>query len=69
VAQADCPAREINLVRNARDSRTLASGEVLFRDGDHGDTMFAVTEGRIALARDGTVLEDVDPAGSSARRP
>jgi len=56
-------------VRNARDSRTLASGEVLFRDGDHGDTMFAVTEGRIALARDGTVLEDVDPAGSSARRP
>jgi hypothetical protein len=31
---------EVNLFRNARDSQTLASGEVLFREGDHGDTTF-----------------------------
>ena len=31
-------------------SRALESGEVLFREGDPGDTMFAVTEGQIALA-------------------
>jgi CRP-like cAMP-binding protein len=54
---------EINLFRNARDAKTLASGEVLFREGDPGDTMFAVTEGQIALARDGEVLEDVGPGG------
>jgi len=54
---------EINLFRNSREALSLESGEVLFREGDSGDTMFAVAEGQIALARAGTVIEDVGPGG------
>ncbi len=52
---------EINLFKNARDSIAVAAGDVLFRDGDDGDVMFALVEGEVELVRDGVVLEDVGP--------
>lgn len=54
---------EINVFRNARDSVALESGEVLFREGDPGDVMFAVAEGQVELSLHGQVVEDVGPGG------
>jgi CRP/FNR family cyclic AMP-dependent transcriptional regulator len=54
---------EINIFKHARDTVALQPGEVLFCEGDPGDVMFAVVEGRIDLTRGGTVIEDVGPGG------
>jgi CRP/FNR family cyclic AMP-dependent transcriptional regulator len=54
---------EINIFKHARDTVALQPGEVLFREGDPGDVMFAVIEGRIELTRGGTVVEGVGPGG------
>lgn len=60
----DClPMPEINVFRNARDSVALESGEVLFREGDPGDVMFAVAEGEVELSLHGHVVEEVGPGG------
>lgn len=54
---------EINIFKHASDAVTLESGEVLFREGDDGDTMFAVIEGEIELSRNGAEVEVVTPGG------
>jgi CRP/FNR family cyclic AMP-dependent transcriptional regulator len=54
---------EINIFKHARDTVALQPGEVLFREGDPGDVMFAVVEGQVELTRDGTVIEEVGPGG------
>jgi CRP-like cAMP-binding protein len=54
---------EINIFKNSRDAVSVASGELLFREGDQGDDMFAVVEGEIELIRDGTVVETVGAGG------
>jgi CRP-like cAMP-binding protein len=50
---------QINFFRNATDLRTLTAGEVVFREGDHGDLMFAVVEGTIELSVNGRVVDTV----------
>ena len=57
------PMAEINLFKQARDTVALEPGDVLFREGDMGDQMFAVVEGQIELTRNGTIVEDVGPGG------
>jgi len=54
---------EINIFRHAPDALTLQAGDMLFREGEAGDAMFAVTEGKVELTRDGTIIEDVGPGG------
>jgi len=54
---------EINLFKHARDTVALQQGEVLFREGESGEVMFAVIEGQIELTRSGTVIETVGPGG------
>lgn len=54
---------QINIFRNAQDSLSLEPGAVLFLEGDEGDTMFAVAEGRIDLTRNGTVIDAIGPGG------
>ena len=54
---------EINVFKHAKDTVTLPAGDVLFREGDPGDVMYAVIEGRIELTRRGTLIEDVGPGG------
>jgi len=54
---------EINLFRQARDTVTFEAGEVLFREGELGDAMFAVVEGRFELTRAGHLIEDIGPGG------
>ncbi len=47
----------IQIFRNARDLETFEPGTVVFQQGDPGDAMFAVVEGEVSIARDGTVIE------------
>ena len=49
----------INIFRNAPDQRHLAPGEVLFREGEAGDVMFAVVEGMLHLSVGNRVVDDV----------
>lgn len=54
---------EINIFRHSPDARAIPAGEVLFEQGDSGDSMFAVVEGNIELSLDGVVVEAVGPGG------
>ena len=36
---------------------------MLFREGDPGEVMFALVEGRVELTRDGMVIDEVGPGG------
>jgi CRP-like cAMP-binding protein len=49
---------------NARERRTLATGEVLFSARDAGSQMFGVITGRIELRRGDQVLETVGADGT-----
>ena len=62
-ATADSPFMEINLFRNARDAVDLEAGQVLFHEGEPGDSMFAVAEGRVELAHKGKVVDTIGPGG------
>jgi CRP-like cAMP-binding protein len=50
---------QINFFRNASDLRTLTAGEVVFREGDNGDLMFAVVDGTLELSVNGRVVDTV----------
>ncbi len=52
---------EINFFRNSPDLRSVAEGEVLFSEGESGDLMFAVVEGRLDLSVGGRVVDQVGP--------
>ena len=54
---------EIGLFKHAKDTVALEPGDVLFREGDQGEEMFAVVEGRIDLSRNGHAVEEVGPGG------
>ena len=54
---------EINIFKHASDAQSLSAGAVLFREGDEGDTMFAVVEGEIELSHHGTFVELVSSGG------
>lgn len=49
------------MFRNARDAVALQPGDVLFREGEPGDTMFALADGKVELSLGGAVLEEVGP--------
>jgi CRP-like cAMP-binding protein len=51
----------IEIFRNARDCQDYEPGAVVFQQGDPGDCMFAVVEGEISIAREGTVIEKLVP--------
>jgi CRP/FNR family cyclic AMP-dependent transcriptional regulator len=51
----------IEIFRNARDCEEFEPGAVVFTQGEPGDVMFAVVEGEISIARDGTVIEKLVP--------
>jgi CRP-like cAMP-binding protein len=54
---------EINFFRHATNRQQLAPGEVLFREGDEGTTMFAVIDGDVELSCAGRVVDDVGAGG------
>jgi len=54
---------QIGLFKHATNQRQLEPGEVLFREGDSGDVMYAVVEGTISLTAGGRVVEEVGESG------
>jgi CRP-like cAMP-binding protein len=52
---------EINVFRNVQNTRALAAGEVLFREGDEGDLMFAVLEGELQLSVGDRIVDRIGP--------
>jgi CRP/FNR family transcriptional regulator, cyclic AMP receptor protein len=54
---------EINIFQHAADAQSVAAGAVLFREGDEGDTMFAVVDGVVELSHRGLLVECVGPGG------
>jgi len=53
----------LNLFRNEPNTRVLADGEALFREGEPGDAMYVVLEGGVDVLRGGKVIEAVGPGG------
>ena len=54
---------EINLFRHAREVEERAAGDVLFREGETGDVMFAVVDGEVELIHAGRVIDTLGPGG------
>ena len=54
---------EINIFKSSRDAVEVSAGELLFREGDQGNDMFAVVEGEIDLIVDGVTVETVGAGG------
>jgi CRP/FNR family transcriptional regulator, cyclic AMP receptor protein len=54
---------EINMFRNSHDAEVVSAGHVLFREGEHGDIMFAVADGQVELTHGGAVIEKIGTGG------
>jgi|SRR6516165_8290708 CRP-like cAMP-binding protein len=52
-----------NMWRNAREVVKVDAGECVFGQGDPGDVMYAVVEGRVDIALDGKFVESVGEGG------
>lgn len=52
---------KIDLFRFIQDAHTFARGEAIFREGDRGDGMYVVVDGRVQLRVRGKALEDIGP--------
>jgi CRP/FNR family cyclic AMP-dependent transcriptional regulator len=53
----------INLFNSDPHAEKLAAGQAVFREGDHGDHMFAVIKGSVDLVINDKVVETVGPGG------
>ena len=54
---------EINVFKHSKDALDVEAGEVLFRQDDEGDVMYAVVDGQIDLTLEDRVVEEVGPGG------
>jgi CRP/FNR family transcriptional regulator, cyclic AMP receptor protein len=54
---------EINLFKSSPDAHDVEAGEALFTEGEPGDVMYAVIEGRVEITIGGQVVDEVGPAG------
>jgi CRP-like cAMP-binding protein len=52
---------QINMFQHSRDTVTLQPGDVLFREGDAGDAMFAIVDGQVELRHRDNVVEELGP--------
>ena len=53
----------LEMFRNEKDTKEFAEGDVIFREGEPGDAMYVVVEGRVALTVRGRAVESVGPGG------
>ena len=53
----------IELFRSAEETESHSAGHVIFREGDPGNTMYAVQEGEVDLVVHGNVVETVGAGG------
>jgi CRP/FNR family transcriptional regulator, cyclic AMP receptor protein len=53
----------INIFMNASDAQPFEPGQIIFEEGDPGETMYAVTEGRVDIIVGGHAVETVEAGG------
>ena len=53
----------INLFTNASNAESFEAGQIIFKQGDAGEAMYAVCEGRVDVIVGGTVVETVEAGG------
>ncbi len=53
----------LHLFRNEPNTKALADGEAVFREGEAADAMYVVLEGEVDVLYDGRVIETVGPGG------
>lgn len=51
---------KLEMFRSEMNLTEVPSGEVIFSEGDHADDMFVVTEGRVEITKDGTVIDTAE---------
>jgi CRP/FNR family cyclic AMP-dependent transcriptional regulator len=54
---------EINIFDRARDKLVAGPGEVIFKQGDSGDAMYAVIKGAVDVVLGDEVIETIGPGG------
>ena len=52
-----------NLFRNDSHAIDVAAGQVVFREGEQGSTMYGVIDGEIAIGRHGVLIQNIGPGG------
>ena len=57
------PDELYGLLGRAGESRSFAAGDVVFEQGDHGDKMYAVRDGSVALKDGERVIDTVAASG------
>lgn len=53
----------INLFKHSKETFDVETGHQLFREGEPGDVMYVVIEGRVDVARGGQVIETIGEGG------
>src|SRR2546428_673669 len=53
----------VDLFRNETDTIQFEAGEVIFREGDPGEAMYVVVEGKVSLHVRGTLVEELGSGG------
>ena len=53
----------LDLFRNEENTLPIAAGQIIFKEGDAGDTMYVVVEGQVELQVKGTLVELLGPGG------
>ena len=53
----------VDLFRNEEDTLTFAAGQTIFSQGDSGEAMYVVIEGKVALTVNGTLVEELEAGG------
>jgi CRP-like cAMP-binding protein len=53
--------RELEQIAQLMDEVDVPAGKVLMRQGEHGEEMFVIASGRVAVERDGKVIAERGP--------
>lgn len=54
------PARTVEIFQKQTEPQRYQAGDVIFQEGDPGETMFGIIEGAVDLVVDGRVVETID---------
>jgi CRP-like cAMP-binding protein len=53
----------MNIFSNAKDAQPFDAGQIVFKEGDVGDVMYAVVEGTVELTHGGHVIDKIGEGG------
>jgi CRP-like cAMP-binding protein len=53
----------MDMFRREENVQTYTAGQRVFSEGDSGDVMYVVVEGRVDLLVNGTIVEQLEPGG------